>query len=318
MRRLPVLIAVVIAVVASCAAQPHTTIHVPYTIRGAALEGDALYTWGDGLRRWVLPALRAAVLARGRFADGGCLLDFNGDGRIDVILQDGAPVGRLLWFEAPHWTRHVIDREIEMHDCLAAELFGRRGFLMIHRYSQVRFYQPGGVRDIYSIYTPSRQGGLALADVDADGRLDILCGNYWIRSPERFELPWRLFAINTISEQPDSALFRLAWNGMLVVSQGEMKPGRAVRFRKPGDPREQWPAIVLADGLAYPHGLLLRRDEIVVAENNGRRSRWFVFAPGGERRVESRGIPAHTMCIWGDSIVTAGPRNVTIWFAAYL
>ena len=36
---------------------------------------------------------------------------------------------------------------------------------------------------VYSFYTPSRQAGLLLADVDGDGLTDIFAGNYWIRSP---------------------------------------------------------------------------------------------------------------------------------------
>jgi hypothetical protein len=314
-------IRVLIASVATallCVAQPHKTAIVPYTIRGGAVHGQSLYTWGDGLRRWELPALRPTVLAREHLGEGGCLVDFNGDGAIDVVVQEGTGLGLLVWFQAPSWTRHVIDRQTEMHDCLAAELFGRRGFLMIHRYSQVRFYEPGGVRDIYSIYTPSKQGGLALADVDGDGRIDILCGNYWIQSPASFELPWRLFAINTVSEQRESALFRLAWNGALAVSQGEMKPGRVVLFHKPSNVREQWPAVVLADDFAYPHGLLLHDNSIVVAENNGRRSRWITFRGKDQRAVQYSGVPVHTMGVWRDNIVTAGPRNVTIWFRTYL
>jgi hypothetical protein len=287
---------------------------VPYTIRGGAVYGEALYTWGEGLRRWQLPALRSTVLARGHFGEGGCLVDFNGDGRSDIVVQEGAGLGLLVWFEAPKWTRHVIDREIEMHDCLGAELFGRRGFVMIHRYSQVRFYVPGGARDLYSIYTPSRQGGLALADVDGDGHTDILCGNYWIQSPTTFDLPWRLFAINTISEQPDSALFRLAWNGALVVSQGEMKPGRLVVFHRPANVQEQWPSTELANDLAYPHALLVRGDVVIIGENNASRSRISRISKGGHRVLLHRGIAAHTLLGTSDGgIVAIGPRAVHFW-----
>ena len=82
----------------------------------------------------------------------------------------------------------VIDDEFDTHDCMEATLFGRKGVLVIQRYMQVRFYEradksPGRIREIYSIYTPSQQTGLSLRDIDGDGRVDIVCGNYWIQSP---------------------------------------------------------------------------------------------------------------------------------------
>jgi hypothetical protein len=288
-------------------------VSVEGVIRGAAVERDALYTWGDEVRRWDLPGLRSTVLARGGFGEGGCLADMNGDGANDVVLQEGARLGLLVWFEAPKWIRHVLDREIEMHDCIAATLLGHRGFLMIHRYSQVRFYEPGAVRDIYSIYTPSRQGGLALADIDVDGRTDILCGNYWIQSPASFDLPWRLFAINTINESEAAALFRLGWSGFLAASQGELNPGRVVLFHKPANVREQWRATVLAEDLAYPHALLVRDGEILAGENNGRGSRLFRFTPKGQRTLLQTGAAAHTLLAVPGGTIAVGPHAIYFW-----
>jgi hypothetical protein len=146
----------------------------------SALSGRNLVTWGDRLRWWNPPgAAGAASIANGPFAEGGAILDVNGDGRPDIVLNEGAPGRALVWREAPRWTRHVIDTGVDTADALAAELFGRRGILVVHRHAQVRFYEiphrasnRWPMREIYSFYTPSDQGGLLRADVDGDGRQD--------------------------------------------------------------------------------------------------------------------------------------------------
>lgn len=143
-------------------------------IRGAAIDASgALYTWGDGLRIWTAPSLRSRLLAPGRFEEGGCLVDLDRDGRPEFVTQEVSGLGKLVWRRPPDWQPKVIDTEIAMHDCMEATLFGRRGILMIQRYMQVRFYElpqhdgePWPSREIYSIYTPSQQAGLALHDVN--------------------------------------------------------------------------------------------------------------------------------------------------------
>ncbi len=147
-------------------------------IAGFAIAGRRLATWGDRVRWWNLPEGNDAVPGpRGPFAEGGAILDVNGDGQLDLVVNETAPARALVWLEAPHWIPHVIDTGVDTADVIPAELFGRRGILLVHRRAQVRFYEiPPHPEDqwpateIYSFYTPSDQGGLALADIDGDGR----------------------------------------------------------------------------------------------------------------------------------------------------
>ena len=229
------------------------------TVTGYALQERTLVTWGDRLLWRRLPqGNHQVVRGRGRaFAEGGCLLDVDGDGNLDIVVNEGGPEADLVWYRAPHagapWTRHVIDTGVDAPDMLPATLLGHRGVLLIHKRMQVRFYEiPADPtarwpsQDIYSFYSPSHQGGLRMADIDGDGLPDILAGMYWIRSPESFELPWRLFAIELWNETSESAMLRLSYGPLagaapeLVAAQREMQQARLARFEKPADPRQLW------------------------------------------------------------------------------
>lgn len=270
-------------------------------VSGAALFQGRVYTWGRRALVWTLDGSKPRALVRaGRFAEGGCVYDFNGDGLPDLVLTEAGPNPALVWFEAPRFRRRVIETGIEAHEVLGAELLGERGVLVIQRRLQVRYFTARGVkRDLYSFYTPSDQGGLALDDVDGDGRPDILAGNYWIQSPERFELPWRLFAINTWSEEKLSAMSAFALAGRsLVIAQADRKSARLARFEKPAGPAQPWPATRL-DGqldLDEPHSVIARGDEVYAAERAGA-GRVIVFRNGASEVLAS-GV--HARFAWAD------------------
>jgi hypothetical protein len=280
------------------------------TVTGYAIQERTLVTWGDRLLWRRLPQGNYRVVrGRGRaFVEGGCLLDVDGDGKLDIVVNEGGPENGLVWYRSPHsggcWTRHLIDTGVHAPDMLPATLFGHRGLLLIHKGMQVRFYEiPADPtarwpsQDVYSFYSPSHQGGLRMADIDGDGRPDVLAGMYWIRSPESFELPWRLFAIQLWNETLESAMLRLSYGPLagaepeLVAAQREMRPARLARFEKPADPRLLWieHRIDSVPDLAESNSLDTAdfdgdgRPDILIAEKAGR-GRLLVLYNEGEGR----------------------------------
>jgi hypothetical protein len=282
-------------------------------LRGATLRGSRLYAWGAALYGWNTSTWKRNRIAASasEFGEGGCVSPAGA-----VMLQDGVDGGPLVMISR-NGSRMVWDPRVDMHDCLFTTLFGRRGVLITNHYGQVRFYEgPGKYREIYSFYTASRQAGLLVADVDRDGRVDVFAGNYWIRSPQRFDLPWRLFAINTRHETPDSATFSLALRGRdLYAAQGHMGGGAVFRYRPPAEVAEIWDEDVIHRDLRFPHAVAAGVFGVVVAENDGPGSRVFLSADG--EKLEEIGVNegAHSAFDLGGRLLLVGARFIEIWNA---
>jgi hypothetical protein len=200
----------------------------------------------------------------------GCVADVNGDGHEDYLALES---GRLVAHLAPSWSPVVIEQATDFQSCLGAELHGKRGVIITHYHSQDRFYEFADgfpYRDLYSIYTPSRQAGLLLHDVDGDGHKDLFMGNYWVRNPGSGGMAWRLFAINNYFEKEESASARLALapNGSLYWGASGGEP-RLVRLTPAGDVRQLWHAEPLAEPPSGIRALLCFDDTLFVAHEAG-------------------------------------------------
>lgn len=244
-------------------------------IRGAALvqhPRPGVLTWGTELKFWPLAGGAPILLKEGTdFGPGGCVADVDGDGRDDLMVQQRAGNGPMLWLRAPKWESRVIERETEFRDCLPFEIDGHKGVLVPHFNAQLRLYEyPKQLDDkwayseIYSIYTASKQGGLLAFDVDGDGLTDLFIGNYWMRNPGQWDLPWRLFNMNTFFDKPDSALARQAVYQRpgrakpdLLWAESEGAPARFALLERPDDEKQGWPAQMIEPAPDHPRALLV-------------------------------------------------------------
>lgn len=324
---------------------------------GAVLVGGDktarhVVAWGNEVMSIRFPGGKSQRISESRgFGQAGCLLDANGDGEQDLVLfEKGEPgkTGRMVWIELPAGTLHVIDTEADFTECLATDIDGKRGVMLIHRQIQVRFYEipadPTGkwtYREIYSIYTPSAQGGLLRHDVNDDGFPDIFGGNYWFQAPGKSEKPWHIFAINKWWEKPRSAMLKLTLveKGLseppgfpsLLAAEAEADPARVALFEKPPDAKQLWreapveaiPAIrkpeAIATGDLNADGLT----DLVIGENAGDGSRLLVYwgIPGGKYQGTRVDWTGGLIGIWpydydGDGrldLIGLGPSTFYVW-----
>ena len=351
-------IAALAAGTAAALAQPVTFVENPFptvageTFRGAAFEAGApgepshLFTWGDRVLAWTIPDGRAAVVVQGAgdYGRGGCMADVNGDGTSDPIIQERpaseTATGLLVWFASPDWERHIIDTGDDFPGCLPARIEGRAGILLLNERRQLRFYtipdDPSARwphEDLAS--TESDQGGLLVADVDADGRDDILFGNHWLRAPARAGLPWRSFAINAWHERPRSTMARIvrlqsAGGDRFVIAQTEHANARLAVYDPPEERTDLWTETRLGGllRLSHPRALVAADfdgdgdDDLLAGEDRGAGSRLLLFEASGEGLQPTvAGTTDGLIGLWTADIdpdgvpdvVGVGPGTVTWW-----
>lgn len=151
--------------------------------RGDVLVGDSgggTFTWWEQGSQ-ANPTWIKHTIAKEAGATNLKAVDVNGDGQLDVVASCGHGRG-VFWFESPEWKKHIIDENLRDPHALAVGDFNGDGFVDVATASfgakLVRWYRSNGQGgfESFDIDTVHQQEAydLKTADLDADGRLDLI------------------------------------------------------------------------------------------------------------------------------------------------
>jgi len=212
---------------------------------------------------------------------GGFLADISGNGRLDFVGAHDASGDRVLWWEQPaDPTGPWIRREIfqmpanKSHDQLVADIDGD-GRLELYFWNQ-------GASTLFCVPVPDEprvspwpgvrpvaggvvnEEGFAVADVNGDGRLELIAGQSWYRLLPDGEWERHPYAEGYVSTRLGVADFDGDGQVEIVVSEGDasfMRPeayyGRVVYFKPGGDVEDMWESELLSDRLIDPHSMIV-------------------------------------------------------------
>ncbi len=234
---------------------------------------------GDGLEDFVIggkkgtdnivwyraPDWRRFIIGEAPLEAGGILIDLTGDGSLDLVAGEHGNGRRLYWFEREgdptgRWTRRLItDRFEKYHDQAFGDVNGdgkeevvflsqEAGVLGYYDVPEDPRVEPWPDSHLHIIHEGENIEGLATADVDGDGALEIVAGGSIFK---RSGGSWRRTRFSDY-RLPVVATADLTGNGLcdIILTEGESDDGRLGWFEAP-----DWREHRLIDDLWHPHSL---------------------------------------------------------------
>ena len=218
------------------------------------------------------PDWRRHTIGTANLEAGGVTLDLTGNGLPDLVAgrpqwRPEDPGKELYWFENSgdgevEWTRRLITDEFhKYHDQCVGDIDGDglpelifcsqvSGVLGYYKIPPNPREEPWDRQYLHIIAEDLEVEGLALADLDDDGEMELVAGPNWFK---REEGRWLRNVIASDYRLTRVQVVSLSEAGKLdvVLCEGESEPGRlAIASGFP-----DWRIKVIADDLFHPHSL---------------------------------------------------------------
>ena len=221
------------------------------------------------------PSWQKHLIAKGhRFSTDHHVVDLDRDGVADIVSLSKKA---LMWFKGPSWEKHTI-AEITLHDVEAADIDNDGDIDLVARNqgafgdgSMVYIFTQNGANGWQTAKITVPQGeGLALADLDQDGLVDIVVNGRWYRNlGESSETSnWQVHTYTTSWDWPHTfiAVADLDSDGFqdIILSPAETAGGHyhISWFESPGKKKieQTWVEHIVVDNVETVHHYIGAQD----------------------------------------------------------